>query len=259
FQNINGYDCYTSRDLLEGLVMKLNETQIDSVSTCLINGLKRNNKENRKLYVVGFLSMKLNKKQLDDMNINIFVHYGKNETKLNDKQLYLLPIYLLERAKKKCESYVQGTLSKISEDMWKCATIYGLKENIQTKNENAFMNKENSNNRSCKTAMKRTFNYWYLAIEWKFPTHQSKWNNTNIDKDIEYTCLNNEIEQVSNDENTYKGCYTVVHCIYFMRVDDRWIDTVPSNTPHPKNGALIQSYLVAYFKSTGLDIDKNKE
>ncbi|ETO15233.1 hypothetical protein RFI_22131 [Reticulomyxa filosa] len=33
--------------------------------------------------------------------------------------------------------------------------------------------------------------------------HQSKWNN--IDGDIEYPCLNNEIEEFSNDENTYKG------------------------------------------------------
>ncbi|ETO00019.1 hypothetical protein RFI_37440, partial [Reticulomyxa filosa] len=30
FQNKNGYHCHTSRDLLEGIVMKLNETQIDS-------------------------------------------------------------------------------------------------------------------------------------------------------------------------------------------------------------------------------------
>ncbi|ETO10543.1 hypothetical protein RFI_26832 [Reticulomyxa filosa] len=37
------------------------------------------------------------------------------------------------------------------------------------------------------------------------------------------------------------------------------MDTVPLNTPHPKNGTLIQPYLVAYFKSNGLDIDKNKE
>ncbi|ETO31984.1 hypothetical protein RFI_05133, partial [Reticulomyxa filosa] len=44
-----------------------------------------------------------------------------------------------------------------------------------------------------------------------------------------------------------------------VRVDNRWMDTVPSNTPHPKNGELIQPYLVAYFKSNGLDIDKNKE
>ncbi|ETN99452.1 hypothetical protein RFI_38022 [Reticulomyxa filosa] len=59
------------------------------------------------------------------------------------------------------------------------------------------------------------------------------------------------------------------HCIYLslckkfdfilVRVDNRWMDTVPLNTPHPKNGALIQPYLVAYFKSNGLDIDKNKE
>ncbi|ETO05495.1 hypothetical protein RFI_31900 [Reticulomyxa filosa] len=49
--------------------MKLNETQIDSVFTCLINGLKGNSKWNRNLYAkyIGYLSMKLNKKQLDDI------------------------------------------------------------------------------------------------------------------------------------------------------------------------------------------------
>ncbi|ETO01132.1 hypothetical protein RFI_36308 [Reticulomyxa filosa] len=50
--------------------------------------------------------------------------------------------------------------------------------------------------------------YVEQAVEWKFPTHQSKWNSSNIDKDIEYPCLNNEIEQVSNDKNAFKGCYT---------------------------------------------------
>ncbi|ETN98039.1 hypothetical protein RFI_39483, partial [Reticulomyxa filosa] len=43
------------------------------------------------------------------------------------------------------------------------------------------------------------------------------------------------------------------HCIYLslcktldyvlVRVDNRWMDTVPSNTSHSKNGALIQPYL----------------
>ncbi|ETO03461.1 hypothetical protein RFI_33946, partial [Reticulomyxa filosa] len=54
---------------------------------------------------------------------------GRISTKLNDKQLYLLVIHL------------------ISEDMWKRATICGLKENIQMKNENTLINKQNSNNR----------------------------------------------------------------------------------------------------------------
>ncbi|ETO32333.1 hypothetical protein RFI_04782 [Reticulomyxa filosa] len=59
------------------------------------------------------------------------------------------------------------------------------------------------------------------------------------------------------------------HCIYLslcktfdyvlVRVDNRWMDTVPLNTPHPKNGALIQPYLIAYFKLNGPNIDKNKE
>ncbi|ETO01252.1 hypothetical protein RFI_36188, partial [Reticulomyxa filosa] len=57
-------------------------------------------------------------------------------TKLNDKQLYLLVIHLLERAKKGCSWSVKDALSKISEDMWKRATICGLKENMQFSNVN---------------------------------------------------------------------------------------------------------------------------
>ncbi|ETO01437.1 hypothetical protein RFI_36003, partial [Reticulomyxa filosa] len=91
----------------------------------------------------------------------------------------LLVIHLLERVKNKNKWYVD-TLSKISEDMWKYATIDRLKENIQMKNENTLMNKE-------------------------------KWNNSSIDRDVEYPCLNDEIEEISNDENAFKGCYTVVH------------------------------------------------
>ncbi|ETO02942.1 hypothetical protein RFI_34468, partial [Reticulomyxa filosa] len=158
--------------------------------------------------------------------------------------LYLLVIHLLERAKKKCKQYVQDALSKISEDMWKRATICGLKENIQMKNENTLTNKQSSNNRICKTDNDTniqllvfglaTFNPYIRlncddnntnsdalnelirycdeqAIEWKFPTHQSKWTNDNNYNDIQYPCLNNEIEEVSNDENAYKGCYTIVH------------------------------------------------
>ncbi|ETO03469.1 26S proteasome non-ATPase regulatory subunit, partial [Reticulomyxa filosa] len=162
-------------------------------------------------------------------------------TKLNDKQLYLLLIHLLERVKKQCE---WGALLKISEDMWKHATICGLKENIQMKNENTLMNKENSNNRICKTANDTdiqllvvglmTFNpriqlvcddnntnldalselIRYCdeqAIEWKFSTHQSKRNNSNIDRDIQYPCLDDEIEQVSKDKKAFKRCYAAVH------------------------------------------------
>ncbi|ETO11587.1 hypothetical protein RFI_25789, partial [Reticulomyxa filosa] len=60
------------------------------------------------------------------------------------------------------------------------------------------------------------------------------------------------------------------HCIYLslcktsdsilVRVDNRWMETVPSNTPHPKNESdLIQPYLVAYFQWNGSNIDQNKE
>ncbi|ETO02920.1 hypothetical protein RFI_34493, partial [Reticulomyxa filosa] len=137
--------------------------------------------------------------------------------------------------------YARNALLRISEDMWKRATICGLKENIQMKNENILMNKQNSNNCICETdndtdirllisglmtfnpriqlsCDDNNINFDYLirycdeqAIEWKFPTHQSKWNNSNIDSDIEYPCLNNEIEQVSNDDSAFKGCFTVAH------------------------------------------------
>ncbi|ETN97648.1 hypothetical protein RFI_39881 [Reticulomyxa filosa] len=59
------------------------------------------------------------------------------------------------------------------------------------------------------------------------------------------------------------------HCIYLglckildsvlVRVDNRWMDTVPLNTPHPKNDVLVQPYLVAYFQLNSLNIEKNKE
>ncbi|ETO33054.1 hypothetical protein RFI_04052 [Reticulomyxa filosa] len=54
---------------LKKIAIKLNETQIDSVFTCLINGIKGNDEKNRKLYAesIEFLLMKLNKKQLDDV------------------------------------------------------------------------------------------------------------------------------------------------------------------------------------------------
>ncbi|ETO14848.1 hypothetical protein RFI_22520, partial [Reticulomyxa filosa] len=66
-------------------------------------------------------------------------------------QLYLLVIHLLERAKNICGSYVSHALSKIFEDMWKRATICGLKENIEMKNENTLMNKHNSKLRFLKS------------------------------------------------------------------------------------------------------------
>ncbi|ETO12137.1 hypothetical protein RFI_25240 [Reticulomyxa filosa] len=60
------------------------------------------------------------------------------------------------------------------------------------------------------------------------------------------------------------------HCIYLslcktldsilVRVDNRWMKTVPANTPHPKNElGLIQPYLVAYFNVNSSNIDKNKK
>ncbi|ETO35015.1 hypothetical protein RFI_02060 [Reticulomyxa filosa] len=92
--------------------------------------------------------------------------------KLNGKQLYLLVIHLLERVKKGFKQYARDVLSKISENMWKYVIICGLKENIQMKNENTLMKIAND------------MNIQLLAIEWTFPTHQSKWDDNNIDRDI---------------------------------------------------------------------------
>ncbi|ETO01296.1 hypothetical protein RFI_36144, partial [Reticulomyxa filosa] len=44
-----------------------------------------------------------------------------------------------------------------------------------------------------------------------------------------------------------------------VRVDNRWIDTVPFDTPHLKNDSLIQPYLLAYFQLNSSNIEKNKE
>ncbi|ETO03429.1 hypothetical protein RFI_33980, partial [Reticulomyxa filosa] len=59
------------------------------------------------------------------------------------------------------------------------------------------------------------------------------------------------------------------HCVYLslcktsklilVRIDNRWVETVPSNTSHPKNeNGLIQPYLVAYFQLNSPKINKNK-
>ncbi|ETO34686.1 PBS lyase HEAT domain protein repeat-containing protein, partial [Reticulomyxa filosa] len=174
-----------------------------------------------------------------DKDILLVALLRRISAKLNDKKLYLLVIHLLERAKKRC---AWDALSKISDDIWKRATICGLKKNIQMKNENTLMNKENSHNHIWKTANDTdiqllafglmTFNPCIQlscddnntnfdalnelirycdeqAIEWNFPTHQ--WTNDNDYNDIPYPCLDNEVEEVPDDENEYKGCYTVVH------------------------------------------------
>ncbi|ETO01129.1 hypothetical protein RFI_36311, partial [Reticulomyxa filosa] len=141
-------------------------------------------------------------------------------TKLNDKQLYVLVIHLLERAKKGSKRYVINALSKISEDMWKCATICGLKHMQVMKEQNTWQRWFSNVNKkiellafglmtfnpriqlSCNDdntnfdALNELIRYCNRqASEWKFPTHQLKWNNSNNDRDIPYPCLNNEIEE----------------------------------------------------------------
>ncbi|ETO34000.1 hypothetical protein RFI_03094 [Reticulomyxa filosa] len=194
----------------------------------LIDGLKNKNEAVRYSCAksLGVTSMILTYKQLErvfnaltyEQEKNYFYSYKialeEISAKLNDKQLYLLVIHL-------------DALLKISEDMWKRATICGLKENIQMKNENTLMSQENSDNPIWKTtndiniqllafglmtfnpciqlscdddntnfdALNELIRYCdKQAIEWKFSTHQSKWNNSNIDRDIQYPYLNNEIE-----------------------------------------------------------------
>ncbi|ETO02890.1 hypothetical protein RFI_34523, partial [Reticulomyxa filosa] len=116
-------------------------------------------------------------------------------TKLNDKQLYLLVIHSLERAKKR-RIYYRDALSKISEDMWKRATIGGLKEH------NIWQILSSNSNKPIELLAfgLMTFN----------PRIQLNCNDDNITSD-DLNELINQIEQVSNDENAFKECYTVVH------------------------------------------------
>ncbi|ETO33959.1 hypothetical protein RFI_03138 [Reticulomyxa filosa] len=45
-----------------------------------------------------------------------------------------------------------------------------------------------------------------------------------------------------------------------VRVDNRWMKTVPFNKSHSVNEhGLIQPYLIAYFKSNGSNLDESKE
>ncbi|ETO32269.1 hypothetical protein RFI_04848 [Reticulomyxa filosa] len=173
---------------LETISTKLNQTQFDRVFTAFIDGLEdkfnwhhRSCKKiacgltdenefvcNSYAKLLGVISTNLTDKQLEGIvnalknnrrgfrRFDICNYEDKERrlvellklisTKLNDKQLYLLVIYLLERAEKGCIYY------NISEDMWKRATICGLKENIEMKHENTLMNKHNSNHRIYKTA-----------------------------------------------------------------------------------------------------------
>ncbi|ETO36384.1 hypothetical protein RFI_00678 [Reticulomyxa filosa] len=89
--------------------------------------------------------MKLNENQSERIFDRLLMSFERISTKLNDKQLYLLVIHVLERMKKRF-THIPYALSKISKDMWKRLTIYGLKENIQLKNKNTLMNKDDPNN-----------------------------------------------------------------------------------------------------------------
>ncbi|ETO05612.1 hypothetical protein RFI_31784 [Reticulomyxa filosa] len=226
FQSINGYDGYTSNWLLEGLAMKLNKTQIDCVFACLINEFKGNSEWNRKFYAecIGFFSRKLNKKHLGD--------FFECLDGLEDENKCIRVLY------RKSLKAISITLNARQSDRVCSAFIHGLKDeaiyfvnhmqnrlewfsnvNIQmellafgliTFNPRIQLNCNDKNitlddlNELIKYCDRQ-------AIEWKFPTHQLKWNNSNYDRDIPYPYLNDEIEQVCNDENTYKGCYTVIH------------------------------------------------
>ncbi|ETO34309.1 hypothetical protein RFI_02785 [Reticulomyxa filosa] len=110
--------------------------------------------------------------------------------------------------------------------------------------------------------------YWdYITVE------EFKHKCPDLMDDWSCNAVNQLMNLKSVSPNSYCEMSLVVghegHCIYLslcktldyvlVRVDNRWMDTVPLNTPHSKNGELIQPYLVAYFKSNDLDIDKNKE
>ncbi|ETO12507.1 hypothetical protein RFI_24868 [Reticulomyxa filosa] len=139
------------------------------------------------------------------------------EKRLNDNQLYLLVIYLLERVKERHTLHVQHALLKISEDMWKRVTIKRLKKDMQahvevTKEENIwerlFGNKRDLRKEMKLLAVDIVMN---KPLNGVFPTHQSKWIDDNNYNDIPYPYLDNQIEEVCNDGNICKGCYTIVH------------------------------------------------
>ncbi|ETO01382.1 hypothetical protein RFI_36058 [Reticulomyxa filosa] len=110
--------------------------------------------------------------------------------------------------------------------------------------------------------------YWdYVTIEefkHKCPDLMNDWDCNVVNRLMNLKLMSSNLCFELSLVVGYEG-----HCIYLslcktldyvlVRVDNRWMDTVPLDTSHPKNGALIQSYLVAYFKLNGFDIDKNKE
>ncbi|ETO00741.1 hypothetical protein RFI_36699, partial [Reticulomyxa filosa] len=108
----NDFYFYSYRKALEEISTKWNEEQSERVFSALIFVSKHS---------MDTINYTFKDRQLVEL-------LGVISTKLNDKQLYLLVIHLLERAKKKCS---EGALLKISEDMWKRATICGLKEYMQ--------------------------------------------------------------------------------------------------------------------------------
>ncbi|ETO17843.1 NTPase [Reticulomyxa filosa] len=111
--------------------------------------------------------------------------------------------------------------------------------------------------------------YWdYIVTEefkHKFPNLIDDWSCNVVDRlmGLKPIPLNSccEISLVVGHEG---------HCIYLslcktsdsilVRVDNRWMETVPSDTPHPRDEhKLIQPYLTAYFPWNGANIDQNKK
>ncbi|ETN99361.1 viral A-type inclusion protein [Reticulomyxa filosa] len=107
-----------------------------------------------------------------------------------------------------------------------------------------------------------------LTIYWDYNTAMNICNNLLDD------WSSNVVDRLISPRKEYYEMSLVVghkgHCFYLslckasnyvlVRIDNRLMDTVPSNTPHRRNKhKWIQPYLVAYFPCNSENINKNKE
>ncbi|ETO33882.1 hypothetical protein RFI_03214 [Reticulomyxa filosa] len=107
--------------------------------------------------------------------------------------------------------------------------------------------------------------YWdYITgidIHYRCPDLLDDWSLNVVDRLIHSKEEYYEISlMVGNEDHAIylSLCKTLDYIL--VRIDNRSMETVPFNTPHPKNkDGLIQPYLVAYFLCNSVILDKNKE
>ncbi|ETO02935.1 hypothetical protein RFI_34478 [Reticulomyxa filosa] len=133
------------------IAIKASEKQLEKVVNALMSGLKDGDNDVRYSYAesLGVISTSLTDKQLEnaintlidglkDKYKHFIIHVQNHlerlvelleliSTKLNDKQLYLLVIHFLEKAKKGCE-WVEELKHKCSDliDDWSCNVVHRL-------------------------------------------------------------------------------------------------------------------------------------